>query len=37
MAAFTELALAPADPREPFTDRLRLAAAAYPAQQQHGH
>ena len=26
---FTELAPAPSDPPEPFTDRLRLAVAAY--------
>jgi integrase/recombinase XerD len=29
MATFTELAFAPPDPPEPFTDRLRLAVAAY--------
>jgi integrase/recombinase XerD len=29
MATFTELAFAPSDPPEPFTDRLRLAVAAY--------
>ena len=29
MAIFTELAFAPSDPPEPFTDRLRLAVAAY--------
>ena len=27
---FTELAPAASDPPEPFTDRLRLAVAAYP-------
>ena len=29
MATFTELAFAPSDPPEPFTDRLRLAVTAY--------
>ena len=29
MATCTELAFAPSDPPEPFTDRLRLAVAAY--------
>ena len=29
MMTFTELAPAPGDPPEPFTDRLRLAVAAY--------
>jgi hypothetical protein len=29
MMTFTELAPAPSDPPEPFTDRLRLAVAAY--------
>jgi SAM-dependent methyltransferase len=29
MMTFTELAQAPSDPPEPFTDRLRLAVAAY--------
>ena len=29
MTTFTQLTLAPSDPPEPFTDRLRLAAAAY--------
>jgi hypothetical protein len=29
MTDFTELASAPSDPPEPFTDRLRLAVAAY--------
>jgi hypothetical protein len=29
MMTFTELAPAPSDPAEPFTDRLRLAVAAY--------
>ncbi len=29
MMNFTELASAPSDPPEPFTDRLRLAVAAY--------
>jgi integrase/recombinase XerD len=31
MMTFTELAPTPSDPPEPFTDRLRLAVAAYPA------
>jgi integrase/recombinase XerD len=31
MTDFTELASAPSDPPVPFTDELRLAAAAYPA------
>jgi hypothetical protein len=29
MTTFTQLAPAPPDPPEPFTDRLRLAVAAY--------
>ncbi len=29
MMTFAELARAPSDPPEPFTDRLRLAVAAY--------
>src|SRR5580692_5601005 len=29
MMTFTELVPAPSDPPEPFTDRLRLAVAAY--------
>jgi len=29
MTTFTELACAPSDPAVPFTDRLRLAVAAY--------
>jgi site-specific recombinase XerD len=29
MTTFTQLAAAPSDPAEPFTDRLRLAVAAY--------
>jgi len=29
MTIFTQLAPAPSDPPEPFTDRLRLAVAAY--------
>jgi hypothetical protein len=29
MMTFTELTPAPSDPPEPFTDRLRLAVAAY--------
>ena len=29
MTTFTQLTPAPSDPPEPFTDRLRLAVAAY--------
>ncbi len=29
MMTFTDLARAPSDPPEPFTDQLRLAVAAY--------